>query len=128
MAHNQLFESWIAGYVSAWRSVGTKALRELFTDDATYSAAPFEEPLTGLAAIAEFWEAERTGPGESFGFASEIVAVDNLTAVARVHVIYNDERAATYKDLWIIVLDAAGLCTHFEEWPSYEGQPRTIPR
>ncbi len=33
---------------------------------ATYRAAPFAEPVIGLAAIAAFWEAEREGPDEPF--------------------------------------------------------------
>ena len=43
---------WLAGYERAWRSPGTDSLAELFTEDASYSTAPYEEPHRGLEAIA----------------------------------------------------------------------------
>jgi hypothetical protein len=53
------FADWIAAYEPAWRTAGTSPLRRLFTDYATYRAAPFDEPLAGAGAIARFWEDER---------------------------------------------------------------------
>jgi SnoaL-like protein len=108
---------WIAGYERAWRATGTDALRELFAPDAAYSTAPFEEPHRGLAAIAEMWERERTGPDEEFTMTSEIVAVDGDTGVARIEVRYGDPRHPLYRDLWVVRLDPGGRCTSFEEWP-----------
>jgi ketosteroid isomerase-like protein len=116
---------WIAEYERAWRAPGTEALGELFTEDASYSTAPYETPHVGLAAIAEMWEAERSGPGEKFEMSSEIVAVEGDTGVARVLVKYGspaDEgrlhrQREEYRDLWIVRLDASGRCIHFEEWP-----------
>ena len=75
---------WIGRYERAWRSPGTDALAELFTDDASYSTAPYEEPHRGLAAIREMWEAERSGPDEDFEMSSEVVAAEGDTGVARV--------------------------------------------
>ena len=54
--------------------------------------SPYEEPVRGLPAIAELWEAERDGPDEPFAMLHEIVAVDGDTAVVRVEVRY--DRAA----------------------------------
>ena len=117
---------WIAGYERAWRSPGTDALAELFTEDATYSTAPYENPHRGLAAIREMWEAERSGPDEEFEMSSEVVAVEGDTGVARVTVHYlvpedkegrRNRQRREYRDLWIVRLNEAGLCSHFEEWP-----------
>jgi ketosteroid isomerase-like protein len=119
--------AWIAAYESAWRTEGTSTLGELFTDDATYQAAPFDDPLTGLDAIADFWEDEREGPDEVFRIESAIVATEGDTAVARIEVVYGDPPRRTYRDLWIITLDGSGRCRHFEEWPFHPGQARTAP-
>jgi uncharacterized protein (TIGR02246 family) len=117
---------WIAEYERAWRAPGTDPLAELFTDDATYSTAPYENPHRGLDAISEMWEAERSGPDEDFQMSSEVVAVEGGTGVVRVTVQYTvpkdkegrrNRQKREYRDLWIVRLDESGLCSHFEEWP-----------
>jgi uncharacterized protein (TIGR02246 family) len=127
---------WLGRYERAWRSPGTDVLAELFTEDATYSTAPYESPHRGLAAIREMWETERSGPDEDFEMSSEVVAVEGDTAVARVVVQYltakekegrRHRQRREYRDLWIVRLDESGLCSHFEEWPFWppdqEGAP-----
>jgi hypothetical protein len=120
---------WLEGYERAWRKPGTDALAGLFTEEATYSTAPYENPHRGLQAIREMWDAERLGPDEAFEMTGEIVAVEGDTGVARVEVRYGAPRNKEYRDLWIVRLDEAGRCTHFEEWPFWpsdqEGAPAT---
>jgi hypothetical protein len=108
---------WLAGYERAWRSPGTDALAELFTEEATYSTAPYEKPHGGLDAIREMWEGERLGPDEEFEMTSEIVAIEDDTGVARIEVHYGAPKDKEYRDLWIVRVDETGLCSHFEEWP-----------
>lgn len=115
---------WVEAYERAWRAVGTEALGDLFAPDVTYQSSPFEEPLRGLDALAMFWEAEREGPDETFVLAFEPVAVEGDVGVARVEVRYGDPAIRTYRDLWVITLDADGRCVTFEEWPFFPGQPR----
>jgi SnoaL-like domain len=118
---------WVTDYERAWRTDGTGPLSELFSEDASYSTAPFEEPHRGLAAIASMWERERRGPDESFAMNSEIIAVEADTAVVRVEVRYGPPKEKLYRDVWIVRLDAEGRCIHFEEWPFWppgtEGAP-----
>jgi hypothetical protein len=121
------FIAWIAAYERAWRTAGTAPLSDLFTADASYRTAPFEEPLRGREAIAAFWEAEREGPDETFTLTAEIVAADGMTGVARLEVHYGDPVIRTYRDLWIVALDDTGRCTAFEEWPFHPGQARVAP-
>jgi SnoaL-like domain len=123
-ASSERFSAWVARYERAWRTAGTESLRSLFAENATYQAAPFDEPLRGIDEIAVFWEAEREGPDELFTLTSEIVAADSATAVARLEVQYGEPMARTYRDLWVITLDPSGLCTAFEEWPFFPGQNR----
>jgi uncharacterized protein (TIGR02246 family) len=108
--------AWVDRYERAWRAPGTDALAELFTSDASYWKGPYQEPLHGLPAIAQMWEAERDGPGEDFTMQSRVVAVDGDTGVVRVEVHYG-KPAQEYRDLWIMQFDANGRCRHFEEWP-----------
>ena len=77
---------WLEAYEKAWRTPGTDVLAKLFTEDATYSTAPYEKPHRGLEAIGEMWEEERLGPDEGFEMSSEIVAVEGDTGVVRVEV------------------------------------------
>jgi SnoaL-like domain len=73
------FDAWVRAYEAAWRAGGTGALNDLFTADATYQAAPFDDPVVGLDAIARFWEAEREGPDEAFELSWEIIAAQDDT-------------------------------------------------
>ena len=118
---------WIAGYERAWRTPGTDSLAELFTEDASYSTAPYESPHRGLDAISEMWEAERLGPDEEFEMTSEVVAVEGDTGVARVEVQYRAPKNKEYRDIWIVRLDETGLCSHFEEWPFWPPDQRGAP-
>jgi ketosteroid isomerase-like protein len=115
--------NWVEAYERAWRTAGTDRLAELFTRDATYQMAPFEERQLGLGAIAELWEAERRGPDEVFTLQYEVVAVEGDTGVVRCEVAYGEPNRRLYRDLWIIRLDEHGRCFHFEEWPFSPDQP-----
>ncbi len=115
---------WLARYERAWRAPGTDSLSEIFSDEATYQLAPYDEPIAGLDAIAAMWEREREGPNEQFTMTSEIVALDGDTAVIRVEVHYEGRE---YRDLWLARFDDSGRCAHFEEWPFFPGQSRIAP-
>jgi hypothetical protein len=114
-------ERWVESYERAWRTPGTEALAELFSPAATYSPSPWVRAVEGLADIARFWEAERTGPDEQFTMTHEVVTVEDATAVVRVSVDYVTE--SRWRDLWVIRFDADGRCSAFEEWPFAPGQP-----
>ena len=81
-------EQWVEGYERLWRTPGTDRLVELFVPDARYLPSPWSRPISGLAAIAEFWDAERDGADEDFSMSADVVAVEGETAVVRVAVDY----------------------------------------
>lgn len=116
---------WLAGYEAAWRAPGTESLAALFTTDATYSQSPYEQPVTGLDAIKRMWEEEREGPDEVFTLATDVVAVDDPTAVVRAEVSYGDPPHQEYRDLWVIRFASDGRATVFEEWPYWPGHSYT---
>jgi SnoaL-like protein len=119
--------NWLGGYERAWRSPGTSVLRDLFEEHASYQLSPYEEPLTGLDAIAAMWEDEREGPDEVFTMESEIVAVEGDTAVVRLEVRYGDPVTREYRDLWVIRFAQDGTCSSFEEWPFWPDQGHVGP-
>ena len=65
-------------------------------------------------------------PRRGFTLTASVVAEQGNTAVIRVEVEY--ARAREYRDLWVVVFDADGLCVDFEEWPYFPGQSITAPR
>jgi hypothetical protein len=113
--------AWVAAYERAWRTSGTDALAGLFSEDATYSMQPYGEPARGLRAIAELWDRERVSAEESFAMTSEVIAVEDETAVVRLEVEYFD-KPRQYRDLWVIRFAGNGRCVAFEEWPYSPGQ------
>ena len=118
--------AWIAGYERAWRAAGTAGLTELFTETAIYRPSPYAEPIVGVAAIAEMWDAERESPDELFTLRSHTLAVDGDLAVVRVDVAYGRPVTREYRDLWVIRFAADGRCDSFEEWPFWPGQPLSV--
>jgi uncharacterized protein (TIGR02246 family) len=120
-------EDWVARYERAWRTAGTAGLADLFTDDAVYLPHPYAEPIRGLAAIAEFWEAEREDPDEVFTLTAEVVADQDDRGVVRLEVVYGDPPENEYRDLWVITFDDAGRARGFEEWPFFPGRARVVP-
>jgi uncharacterized protein (TIGR02246 family) len=119
-------EDWIRRYEHAWRSPGTDALAELFTEDATYLLSPYENPIVGREEIAAMWEREREEPDEIFEMTSEVFAVDGERAVVRVEVHYGDPVQREYRDIWLLRFEG-GRCAHFEEWAFWPGQPYAAP-
>jgi ketosteroid isomerase-like protein len=114
-------ERWVDAYEALWRSSGTDGLAEVFASDATYLPSPWAQPVRGLAALADFWEAEREGPDEAFTMTSRVLAVEDRTAVVRVEVDYTG--GERWRDLWVLDFDAEGRCSAFEEWPFSPDQP-----
>jgi len=121
MTDRQAVSGWLERYEAAWRAPGAD-LAGLFTPEATYRQGPYQDPVTGLAAIGRMWEAERDGPDEVFALRTEIVAVDGEKAVVRAEVSYGVPVRQEYRDLWVLQLQPDGRCSVFEEWPHWPQQ------
>jgi ketosteroid isomerase-like protein len=117
---------WLAAYEAAWRDPDTSVLAAMFTADASYLQSPYAQPVIGLEAIRQMWDAQRAGPDEVFSLAAEVVAVDTGTAVIRAEVHYGSPVTQEWRDLWVLVLDEDGKCSHFEEWP-FAPPRKTVP-
>jgi SnoaL-like domain len=116
MTDRAAIAAWVRGYERAWRTAGTDALEAVFTEEASYSMEPYDEPVGGLEAIGALWERERSGPDEAFTMEWDIVAAEGDVAVLRVDVDYPDKHLE-FRDLWIVEFAADGRCRSFAEWP-----------
>ncbi|MFL5856377.1 MAG: YybH family protein [Solirubrobacteraceae bacterium] len=123
MTTREQVTAWVDRYEAAWRSPGTEALRDVFSEDASYRQGPYHQELVGLHTIAAMWERERAGPDELFTLQSEVVAVEGDTAVVRAEVQYGDPPVREYRDLWVVRFDERGHAVAFEEWPFWPRQP-----
>lgn len=90
--------AWVVEYERLWRSPGTAALADAFTEDAEYRQGPYEEPRIGLEAIARMWDEERDGPDEVFALRSAVIAVYGDTAVVRAEVDYGGQPSLSRTD------------------------------
>ena len=112
------FASWLRAYGRAWESRDPQAAATLFAEDATYQVTPFLEPMSGRPAILDYWShVARTEEDIHFGF--EILSVTQERGIARwwSTFVRVPPGAATKLDgIFLIALDAAGLCTSLREW------------
>jgi len=50
-----LFETWVQGYLQAWKTNERKDIEALFTEEATYLTQAFREPWKGRETIVSGW-------------------------------------------------------------------------
>jgi hypothetical protein len=47
--------AWVEGYARAWESADEDLVCSLFTEEASYRASPFRQPLIGHSEIRAYW-------------------------------------------------------------------------
>jgi uncharacterized protein (TIGR02246 family) len=105
---------WLEGYVKAWKSNDPEDIAMLFTEDATYSTGPFDEPWVGREAIIEGWIGIGDKP-QDWTFDYEVLAVDGDLGVMHGTTVYRDN-VGTFSNIWLIRFAADGRCKDFKEW------------
>jgi ketosteroid isomerase-like protein len=111
---------WLKAYVNAWETNSPEAIGKLFTDDATYSFHPYDQPVVGRKAIVESWLKEPDAPG-TFTTNYAPVAVDGNVAVVNGRSIYfkdssRSELTKEWDNIFVIEFDKDGRCSSFREW------------
>ena len=120
--------SWLAHYVQAWETYHPDAIGDLFTEDATYTYHPFEEPVRGRLAIVASWLENKDAPGTYEG-RYEPIAIDGDLAVAHGRSRYftdasKAELTREYDNIFLIEFDDRGRCRSIREWfMGRRGQP-----
>ncbi|HEY4225272.1 MAG TPA: nuclear transport factor 2 family protein [Pseudolysinimonas sp.] len=116
-------ETWMAGYRRAWDSSNRDDIRALFTADASYRTAPFEEPRVGADAIVEGWVEDRDEP-DDYDFTWSLAGIDGDLAFVEGETTYNGSRhgsARRYSNLWVIRFAPDGRASSFTEWYMRQG-------
>lgn len=117
--------AWLDAYVYAWKSYDPQAIGDLFSADATYSYAPYSEPLHGRAAIVASWLEEPDAPSTYDGHYEPLV-IEGDCAVTNGRSRYFDEDGATVRAEWdnifVLRFDGEGRCAEYREW--YMERPR----
>jgi len=111
---------WLRAYVGAWETYDPDAVADLFSEDATYSYFPFDEPIRGRLAIVASW-LEDKDPAGTYEARYEPVAIDGNLAVAQGRSRYFKDASRTelereYDNVFLIDFDEAGRCRSFREW------------
>jgi ketosteroid isomerase-like protein len=106
-------QSWLDRYVEVWVSGDRDAIGDLFSEDATYRYHPYDEPVTGRAAIVESWFEDPDEPG-SFEARYEPFAVEGDRAVAVGTSTY--ATGDVYDNVFTLRFDGDGRCSEFTEW------------
>ena len=111
-------QEWLDRYVGAWKSYNPNAIRDLFTEDATYRYQPWGEPVAGREAIVANWLESPDKPG-SWSARYEPYAVEGDRAVATGWTDYFVEDRSTvvrrYYNTWLLRFDGDGRCAEFVE-------------
>ena len=112
--------AWLRAYIRAWETYDPDAVAALFSEDATYSYLPFDEPVRGRRAIVASWLEGKNPPG-TYEADYKPVAIDGNLAVAQGRSRYfkdasKVELARQYDDLFLIEFDDEGRCRSFREW------------
>ncbi len=112
------FKPWLDAYGRAWETRDPEAAVRLFTREATYHETPFDEPARGHAEILEYWS-EGARSQEDIHFSYETLAVKENEGIARWRASFRrvSSKAQVKLDgIFLVKLDADGLCTAFREW------------
>lgn len=111
---------WLKAYMRAWETYAPEAIGELFTEDATYSFHPYDEPVVGRQAIVESWLKDPDAPG-TFEATYRPIAVDGDIAVVNGRSRYFSDASRTkltkeWDNLFVIEFGQDGRCRSFREW------------
>ena len=116
----QQFQTWLDGYVEAWKTYDEAKIGALFADDVEYRYHPADdEPLKGRAAVVSNWLENRDATG-TYDAKYAPVAIDGDAYVANGHSDYFDGPGGPLRDqyfnVYICRFNNRGECTSFTEY------------
>jgi hypothetical protein len=112
--------AWLDRYVRAWETYEPKAIGDLFSEGATYTYHPFDEPVVGRVAIVASWLHSKDKPG-TYEAHYEPIAIDGDVAVVNGRSRYfedstRSELVRQWDNIFVIRFDEDGACLSFREW------------
>jgi hypothetical protein len=119
-------QAWLDRYVEAWQSYDPADIEALFSADVAYRYHPFDEPITGRAAVVASWLGDGSSddatrdPTDTYEADYSPVAVDGDTVVATGSSRYRDRPdgpvVKTYDNCFVLRFDESGRCREFTEY------------
>ncbi len=106
-------QTWLDAYVAAWRSYDPEQIGDLFTENATYTCYPWDEPTGGRERIVTTWLDAQDEAGSWEGEYRPFVVADNR-AVATGETRYAN--GEVFLNIWQLTFDDEGRCRAFVEW------------
>jgi len=100
---------WLAAYHHAWTTDVPGDVKRLFTADVRYYTAPYQAPLAGIDAVAEYWLGERESE-IPWSFEYQVLAQEGDLFVLRAVTTYpGGTRDAggpeVFHNLWLVTMD-----------------------
>src|SRR6266542_4529208 len=115
----QKFQTWLDGYVEAWKTYDEAKIGALFADDVQPRYHPKGDPVVGRAAVVASWLDNKDGAG-TYNASYQVLAIDGETHVANGHSDYFDGPGGALRDqyfnIYVCRFNAAGECTSFTEY------------
>jgi ketosteroid isomerase-like protein len=115
----QQFQTWLDGYVDAWKTYDADKIGALFSDDVEYRYHPLDEPLVGRAAVVDNWLENKDDPG-TYDAEYSVLAIDGDTYVAHGRSDYFESPGGPLRDqyfnVYVCRFNERGECTSFTEY------------
>ncbi len=109
---------WLAGYEQAWETRDADRAAALFTPNAQYHEAPFDEPKNGRAGIREYWSMV-TADQRNVDFTYDVIALEGMRGVAHWHAVFTAASTNAKLELdgvFVLTFGADGLVSELREW------------
>jgi ketosteroid isomerase-like protein len=108
-----------ARFKRAWEDRDPDAMLELYSEDAEFRVDPFVEPMSGLNAIREHWNAV-VAAQDHVEFDAERVWVSGRTVLGSWHVALTERASADrvrIRGFSTLELDDQGRIARMRDWP-----------
>jgi hypothetical protein len=120
-------QEWLDSYVAAWRTYDPTAIGDLFSEDVSYRYHPYDEPITGRAAVVASWLGESDAAAAStrdesgtYDASYAPVAIDGDRVVAIGTSSYRDEPEGpvtkVFHNCFVMAFDDEERCREFTEY------------
>lgn len=112
-------EEWVAAYGAAWEAKDADAVVRLFTPDADYREAPYDEAFHGHAGIRDYWtRVTATQEDVRFRFG-KVISDGDRAAVEWWTTMRNGGADVTLAGEFFLAFDENGLVTELREYWHY---------
>jgi hypothetical protein len=120
-------DEWAERYARAWEEADDEAACALFTENATYRSAPFQQPHRGRDAIRAYWREVTSSQSNVSVAVGRPVIAGRRAVVEWWTQMESDGTPVTLPGALILDFDEAGLCEALREYWNLEVGARMPP-